>query len=304
MNTNSNTYTVIYSTVLVVVVAAVLAFAAMALKPMQDENVKKETITQVLTAAVQSDPSVSITEDTDVMAMYVANIKKAFYVDGTGNENGQMDMGKKNVNDIQVATTSDLKKQNDIIKKIDAGQTELLKSLELPVYILDINGKEITVIPCYGAGLWGPIWGYIAVGKDGKTISGAVFDHKSETPGLGAKITEPFFQAQFPGKVFGDGDVKFDVVKGGAKGAANGVDAISGATITSQSLGKTINTWAKYYEPYLSKATKATETADEAVNAASEDVTADAENVSEETESVDCAENAEAATEAKENVEE
>lgn len=64
MNTNSNTYTVIYSTVLVVVVAAVLAFAAMALKPMQDENVKKETITQVLTAAAQSDADVTISEDT------------------------------------------------------------------------------------------------------------------------------------------------------------------------------------------------------------------------------------------------
>ncbi len=71
MNTNSNTYTVIYSTVLVVVVAAVLAFAAMALKPMQDENVKKETITQVLTAAAQSDADVTISEDTNVMEMYV-----------------------------------------------------------------------------------------------------------------------------------------------------------------------------------------------------------------------------------------
>ena len=69
MNTNSNTYTVIYSTVLVVVVAAVLAFAAMALKPMQDENVKKETITQVLTAAAQSDADVTISEDTNVMEM-------------------------------------------------------------------------------------------------------------------------------------------------------------------------------------------------------------------------------------------
>lgn len=293
MNTNSNTYTVIYSTVLVVVVAAVLAFAAMALKPMQDENVKKETITQVLTAAAQSDPDFNLTEDTDVMAAYVAKVTKAFYVDGNGSENGQMNMGKENVNDIQVAATSDLKKQNDIIKKIEAGQTELLKSLELPVYVLDINGKEITVIPCYGAGLWGPIWGYLAVEKDGKTLAGAVFDHKSETPGLGAKISEKFFQNQFPGKVFGDGEVKFAVVKGGAKGSANGVDAISGATITSQSLGKTINTWAKFYEPYLSKAAKATEAADEAEDAVN-------------TECAEKAESAEAATEAeaKENVEE
>lgn len=271
MNTNSNTYTVIYSTVLVVVVAAVLAFAAMALKPMQDENIKKETITQVLTAAAQSDSEVNISEDTDVMAMYVDKINDAFYVDGNGNRKGQMNMGKEDVNAIQVATTSDLKKQNDIIKKIEAGQADLLQSLELPVYILDINGKDITVIPCYGAGLWGPIWGYLAVEKDGKTLAGAVFDHKSETPGLGAKITEDFFEGQFPGKVFGDGEEKFAVVKGGAKGAANGVDAISGATITSQSLGKTINTWATYYEPYLTKAAAKVSEETEAVAESTED---------------------------------
>ena len=100
MNTNSNTYTVIYSTVLVVVVAAVLAFAAMALKPMQDENVKKETITQVLTAAAQSDADVTISEDTNVMEMYVEKITDAFYVDGNGNRKGQMNMGKEDLNKI------------------------------------------------------------------------------------------------------------------------------------------------------------------------------------------------------------
>lgn len=284
MNTNSNTYTVIYSTVLVVVVAAVLAFAAMALKPMQDENVKKETITQVLTAAAQSDADVTISEDTNVMEMYVEKITDAFYVDGNGNRKGQMNMGKEDLNKIQVATTADLKNQNDIIKKIEAGQADLLSSLELPVYVLDINGKEITVIPCYGAGLWGPIWGYLAVTEDGKTIAGAVFDHKSETPGLGAKITEDFFQGQFPGKKFSEGEERFAVVKGGAKGAENGVDAISGATITSQALGKTINTWSKYYEPYLSKAAAAKQAAAEmaaAQEAAEEAEAEETENVEE-----------------------
>lgn len=251
MNTNGNVYTVIYSTVLVVVVAAVLAFAAMSLKPMQDENIKIETITKVLTAAAQADDAVSVGEDTDVMRMYADMIVDAFYVDGYGKKVGEMNMGKTDLKDIVVASTGDLKKQNDIIKQIEAGKTDLLESLKLPVYVFDINGKKVTVVPCYGAGLWGPIWGYIAVAVDGKTLEGAIFDHKSETPGLGAKITEEFFYSQFKGKSFGEGDVKFDVVKGGAKGASNAVDAISGATITSQSLGRTINTWAKYYEPFL-----------------------------------------------------
>lgn len=254
MNTNSNVYTVVYSTILVVVVAAVLAFVSMSLKPMQDENVKIETITQVLTAAAQADEAVTIAEDADVMSMYAETVVDAFYVDGNGQRKGSMNLGKENKNDIKVASTADLKKQNDIIKKIEAGQTDLLSSLELPVYIINVNGINVTVMPCYGAGLWGPIWGYISVAQDGRSIYGSVFDHKSETPGLGAKITEDEFEGQFAGKKFGQGDVKFEVIKGGAKGAENGVDAISGATITSQALGKTINIWAKYYEPYLTGA--------------------------------------------------
>ena len=250
MNTNSNVYTVIYSTILVVIVAAVLAFAASALKPMQDENIKKETISQVLSAAAQADDSMTVGED--VMTIYAAQAIDAFFVNGNGVVGAHMNTGKESISDIKVASTSYLKSQNDIIKKIEAGQTELLGSLSLPVYVIDVNGQKVTVIPCYGAGLWGPIWGYIAVAEDGRTIDGAVFDHKSETPGLGAKIAEKPFYSQFRGKVFGRGDRKFDVVKGGAKGDESGVDAISGATITSQSLGKTINTWAKYYEPYLS----------------------------------------------------
>ncbi len=254
MNTNSNTYTVIYSTVLVVIVAAVLASVAMILQPKQNENIKKETISQVLVAAAQADETVTIAEGADVLTLYTEMAAAAFYVNGKGEKVGEMNLGKENKNDIVVASTSDLKKQNDIIKKIEAGQNDLLSTLQLPVYIIDVNGKQITVIPCYGAGLWGPIWGYLAVNADGKTLAGSVFDHQGETPGLGAKITEDFFESQFIGKVFGEGETRFEVVKGGAKGLEYGVDAISGATITSQALGQAINTWAKYYEPYLKAA--------------------------------------------------
>lgn len=251
MNTNGNTYTVIYSAVLVILVAAILAFVAISLQPKQNENIKIETITKVLTAASQADESVTIDEDTDVMAMYTEKITAAFYVDGNGNKAGEMNLGKENVKDIEVTSTSDLKKQNDLIKQIEAGKTDLLAELRLPVYIFDINGQKVTVMPCYGAGLWGPIWGYIAVAADGKTIDGAIFDHKSETPGLGAKIAEAPFYTTFRGKSFGSGEEIFAVVKGGAKGNTHGVDAISGATITSQALGKCINLWAKYYGPYF-----------------------------------------------------
>ena len=285
MNTNGNTYTVIYSTVLVILVAAILAFVAMSLQDKQNENVKIETITKVLTAAAQSDENISIDETTDVLGMYTDNIVDAFYVDGNGEVTGHMNMGKENVKDIQVPSTSDLKKQNDILKKISGskdstGQAELLKSLNLPVFVFDINGKEVTVIPCYGAGLWGPIWGYVALASDGRTIEGAIFDHKGETPGLGAKIAEAPFYTSFRGKAFGSGDVVFAVEKGKHEGEPECVDAISGATITSQALGKGINLWAKHYQPYLNKAAaeKAGTEAD-AEDTADMDAAADAETI-------------------------
>ena len=259
MNTNGNVYTVIYSTILVVLVAAILAFVAMSLQGKQNENVKLETISKLLGAASQADETMVIEEDADVLGLYAEKIEDAFFVNGLGEKVGEMNTGKENVKDIQVTSTSDLKKQNDIIKKIEDGQSDLVSTLALPVYVFDINGKDVTVIPCYGAGLWGPIWGYLAINEDGKTIDGAVFDHKGETPGLGAKIADAPFYNAFHGKTFNlDGDVVFTVAKASAiTEPEHSVDAISGATITSQALGKSINLWAKYYKPYLAESAAA-----------------------------------------------
>ena len=228
MNTNSNTYTVIYSIILVVVVAAVLAFAAMFLKPTQEANVKKDTIGQILTAAT--------VEGTDILEIYKENIESAILVDLDGNKVGEL-----NVADCEVYGTSDLKKQ------IAAEQKAL------PVYIFK-NGY--TVVPCYGAGLWGPIWGYIGLEKDLKTIKAVCFGHKGETPGLGAKIAdEPWFAESFTGKTIGDGEILFEVCKPANTqvDASSHIDAISGATITSQALGFTLNQWFGFYKNYLAK---------------------------------------------------
>ena len=227
MNTNSNTYTVIYSIILVVIVAAVLAFAAMFLKPTQDANVKKDTIGQILTAAT--------VEGEDILATYQENIEKAILVDINGEEVGTLD-----IESCEVYGTSDLKKQ------IAAEQKAL------PVYIFK-NG--ITVVPCYGAGLWGPIWGYVGLEGDLKTIKAVRFGHKGETPGLGAKISDdPSFAEAFVGKTVGEGEVLFEITKPANRVTENnGVDAISGATITSQALGKTLNQWFGFYQNYFAK---------------------------------------------------
>ena len=231
MNTNSNTYTVIYSIILVVVVAAVLAFAAMFLKPTQEANVKKDTIGQILTAATFAD-----VEDAKILDTYKAEIESAILVNLEGEKVGELD-----IEECEVYGTSQLKMQ------IAAEQKSL------PVYIFK-NGY--TVVPCYGAGLWGPIWGYVGLEKDLKTIKAVRFGHKGETPGLGAKIAdEPWFAESFVGKTIGDGEILFEVCKPANTqvDANNHIDAISGATITSQALGFTLNQWFGFYKNYLAK---------------------------------------------------
>ena len=237
MNTNSNTYTVIYSIILVVIVAAVLAFAAMFLKPTQDANVKKDTIGQILTAAT--------VDGEDILGTYRQEIESAILVDIDGNKVGELD-----IESCEVYDNSALKKQ------IAAEQKAL------PVYIFK-NG--VTVVPCYGAGLWGPIWGYVGLEKDLKTIKAVRFGHKGETPGLGAKIAdEPSFAEAFKGQQVGSGSIRFEVAKpANRQTEKNGVDAISGATITSQALGKTLDQWFGFYSNYLTKNGESVNTVEE-----------------------------------------
>lgn len=130
---------------------------------------------------------------------------------------------------------------------------------ELVVYKIKTKDEAFCyVMPVAGKGLWGPIWGYLAVKEDGKTVNGAVFDHKSETPGLGAEINTDKFMSQFEGKLLFDEQGNFisiKVVKGGvSSGNVNpisGVDAISGGTITSKGLEKMLEESLKPYVPYL-----------------------------------------------------
>lgn len=242
MNTNSNVYTVIYTTVIVVVVAAVLAFVAMTLKPKQDANVKAETVGQMLAAAqyASMDELVALGNNR-ILAKYSENIKSAFLINAAGEKVGELETA---AGSIELA--DNLKEQNYSIR--DG------KELSLPVYLFDKDGADIYVIPVYGAGLWGPVWGYVAFNSDCTQIVGAYFDHSGETPGLGAKIKdEPSFREQFVGKsVALEGEKMFAIVKNGAaSGKNNTVDAIAGATMTCKGLDAAINTWFAAYKPFL-----------------------------------------------------
>lgn len=251
MNTNGNAYTVIYTTIVVTLVAAILAFVAMTLKPKQDANIKAETISQMLTAAqFYTKDECSAMGNDKVLEAYSQNIKEAYTINLKGEKVRDLNTEVKSI-ELQ----DGLKAQN---KNIKDGSD----AADLPVYVFNKDGKSVSVVPVYGAGLWGPIWGYIALDEDLQTIVGAYFDHDSETPGLGAKIKDdPSFRAEFIGKkVNVASDPVFSVVKVGTSADENSsVDAITGATMTSKGLGEAIAFWLKAYAPFLSSAAPAKE---------------------------------------------
>ena len=251
MNTNNNIYTVIYTTLIVVVVAALLAFVSQSLKSKQEANEKAETISQMLTAAgYGSKAELDQLSNTEKLDEYAQEIEKAFVIDLEGNVVDSLTIGR---DEIVVYGPKELKRQNYNIK----GGANATGDPAIPVFVFK-NGR--TVVPIYGAGLWGPIWGYISFEADNLTIGGAYFDHESETAGLGAKIKDdPSFQAEFVGEKadFTSPNV-FDIVKGGAPKDAEGasvvdnkIDAITGATMTSQGLDAAIDTWLAAYAKYF-----------------------------------------------------
>lgn len=239
MNTNSNVYTVVYTTVIVVIAAAVLAFVAGKLGPSQDANAKAETLRQMMSAAgIKPTEELYSTKNAGILQLYADNIEEAYTIGLDGTRNGELSATKDNIQLVDK-----LKPQNKAIK---AGG-----EVTLPVYVFK---GGISVIPVYGAGLWGPVWGYIAFQPDRRTIAGAYFDHESETPGLGAKIKdEAWFREKFSGKTVAFGSAPlFNLAKNAeAAGATNAVDAITGATMTSKGLNEALNVWFKAYESHL-----------------------------------------------------
>ena len=239
MNTNSNVYTVIYTAVIVVVVAALLAFVSGKLGPAQDANAKAETLRQMMSAAgVKPTEEIYSMKNAEVLQLYADNIEEAYTIGLDGKKNGELGVSLD-----KIELVDKLKPQNKAIKAEG--------DVTLPVYVFK-SGKS--VIPVYGAGLWGPVWGYVAFESDCHTIAGAYFDHEGETPGLGAKIKdEPSFREKFAGKTVEWGESPlFRLEKNAeATGAANAVDAITGATMTSKGLNEALNVWFKAYENHF-----------------------------------------------------
>lgn len=232
MNRQSNIYTIIYSLVLVAVVGVVLSVVYQALRPKQEENIANDTKRQILAAAL-----IIPSENENVSDLYSNHVKDSYIV----NVDGDRVDSKINPFDVNVSLE---------VKKPDAERV-------LPVFQCTTDAGTKYIIPVYGAGLWGPIWGYVAFDADGKTIYGAYFAHQGETPGLGAEIEKPAFSNQFRNKDVFSADGEFEsvkVVKAGREPAEGAyVHAISGGTITSQGVQRMLENSLLPYSAFLKK---------------------------------------------------
>lgn len=229
MNKQSNTYTIIYIIILVVVVGAALAATSLALKPQQTANADADKMKQIL-ASVHIVPTKG-----DVQADFSKYITDQFLVDA---------QGTRTPGDAFAVNTAAESKVEAAMRK-------------MPVYECTLAPGDVKyILPVYGAGLWGPIWGYLAIDADGSTIYGAYFAHQGETPGLGAEIEKPAFSDQFDNKhLFKDGRfLPVNVLKAGTAPEAGEdyVNAISGGTITSKGVAAMIDSGLRGYEGFLS----------------------------------------------------
>lgn len=139
----------------------------------------------------------------------------------------------------------------DILKEMKKPEADRV----LPMFIYTkADGKKYYIVSATGKGLWDVIWGCVAIEDDMNTIAGVSFDHKAETPGLGAEIKDnAAWVRQFQGKkLYEDGAFKsINVRKGGARDATYEVDGISGATITGDGVTEMLERGIKYYEPFF-----------------------------------------------------
>lgn len=222
MNTNSNSYTIIYASVMVIIVAFLLAFVNSSLRDLQGKNVELDTKKQILS-------SLGIREVQDAEAEFSKVVKA----------------------DMVVAEDGSLTEYEG--KFVTAYEKEFKENGRAHVFVCELDGQTKYVVPVYGAGLWGAIWGYVSLNEDKNTVYGTYFSHASETPGLGAEIATEHFQDEFKNKQVLEGEsIALSVVKNGkVENPDFQVDGISGGTITSNGVDAMLKGCMAHYTKFL-----------------------------------------------------
>lgn len=241
-NTDKNTYTVIFAVIMVIIVGSVLAFLASGLKEKIRENERFEKQQNILYAMGvdqnEGDSGVNFVPTDVVEDEFSKYVTKQLVLNSEGE-----------ASEDNEAYLIDMKKQLSNIKNGEEAK--------LPVFIGEKDGKTYYILPMYGKGLWDAIWGFMSVDEN-MVIQGVYFDHKAETPGLGANIKMRFFMDDFEGESLMDGNSYAGVAV--AKGNNdplnenkddNEVDALAGATITGNGVAGMIKETLQVYKPYL-----------------------------------------------------
>lgn len=255
INTDKNSYTILFAVGMVVVVGALLAFTASSLKPTITENERIEKQQNILYAmgVNNNDESSAVFVSTSEAAdLFAQNIKEQMVLESKDGEIVK-EMTRQeymDANNGQEPYLIDIKKEKSNAQKGEARK--------LPLFIGEKDGKTFYVAPIYGKGLWDAIWGYVAMDEN-MIVQGAYFDHKGETPGLGANIKQRYFMDDFYGEhlLTEAGVFKgIEVAKGNADPKNedkmdNEVDAIAGATITGNGVSAMIKSDLKLYLPYF-----------------------------------------------------
>jgi len=228
LNKNSNLYTFSFAFTMVVIVGTLLAIASEGLKELQEKNADDKKMISIL-GAINVDANRS-------------NAKELFdkYIIGSKIISG---------NDLDAPAFS------IDIKKEFRDKNLSLADRNYPLYECRKKGNTYFVIPVVGNGLWGPIWGFVALESNYRSIYGATFNHKSETPGLGAEINQSSYSNQYSGEFISDTAGKFQpivVVKDGSGYGINSkVDGITGGTITSKGVEEMTNRTLEVYVNYF-----------------------------------------------------
>jgi Na+-transporting NADH:ubiquinone oxidoreductase subunit C len=233
MNRDSNIYTFLFATLMVFVVASLLAYTSYSLKDLQNENVRKEKMQNILS-------TVGIQTDRDgAEKLFNQYITEQLAVKSDGSIDNSVNVFK----DVKLALE---------LKKTPENQ-------DFPLYVAEIDSEKFYIIPIRGNGLWNAIFGYISIKEDLNTIKGVVFDHVGETAGLGAEITQDWFIERFiDEKLFDAQSNLMGVTVSKTNNDPSNldkndheVDAISGATITGDGVTDMIKERITHYVPYF-----------------------------------------------------
>ncbi|OEK04199.1 NADH:ubiquinone reductase (Na(+)-transporting) subunit C [Roseivirga misakiensis] len=240
----SNKYIIIFSLVLTAVLGGMLSGVSQVLGPAQKKAQDLDTKKQILGAIPSEKEALAGMEAEQILARYKEVISSEV-ADFQGN---LVDTNEKG--GAMVAEEVNIEKNYK-------------KSAEdrmFPVFKYTNNGEEAYILPVYGAGLWDAIWGFVAVNPDLKSVRGISFDHKGETPGLGARITSDDIQARYQGKsLYNDNGefVAITMVKGEKtpedKLGPNKVDGLAGATLTANGVNDMLMNYITYYQKYFDK---------------------------------------------------